>query len=259
MKLCIRILCATLPFAAAYASAWAMPIRAITSATVENWSLTIPTDYPHTEWLVEEAVILDMSKVLSLIARARYGSPSSSIPYGGLGAGLSYVFAPGLYADLLYTALLSSRSGAYSSEAESSLNYETERYYVGLRERFRFDASAYSSYSTAFGRYIFLKQLALWSSYTLAFDSTLKLDHAYWGYIEISPATLLSFTLGGTVYSFNILNPITERTQGLGESLIAGLALRPKKGLSFKYQFEYFLGERDWNKTTHTLVADIRL
>jgi len=243
-------------------SAFALPVRTITTARLENWSVLLSGDVAHWGWSLEETAILTLGPSFSLTVKGQgampYVSDAASTSAGYLGGGITYVFLPGLYADLLYSGLWDADTATFSSEAETCLQYEDALIYAGLRGRTRFNAAAFTLYGSAFAKFTPTGWPALWLSYTLVWENGVGVDHALWAYVQIDPAPILGFILGGTAATFHYEDPITTRTQGISGSLIAGLDLRPMETVAFKYRLEHFLGDRDWNKTAHTVVADIR-
>lgn len=243
-------------------TAFALPVRTITTAHLDNWSVVLPGDAALWGWSLEETVLLVLNPSLSLAVKGQGAMPhvsgSTFTSSGALGGGITWLFLPGLYADLLYTGLWEAGSAVYSNDIEACLQYENALVYAGLRGRTRFHGTAFTVYGSAFAKYTPAGWPALWLSYTMVWENGVGADHALWTYAEISPAPILGLVLGGTAATFHYTDPITTRTQGIASSLIAGLDLRPAETLGFKYRLEHFLGDRDWNRTAHTVVADLR-
>lgn len=241
------------------APAFALPLRLISTAQLETWGLVLADDTAHSGWVLDEAAILKLGPSTSLIATAKYNSPGSALPLAGGGLGLSLVLAPGLYADLSYSGRWQLEAGVYSNDVESSINYENAFLFAGFRERLEFSGSALALYNSVFGKWSLSRQLALWASYTLVYEAGVGLDQSLWSYAELSPLPSFSLVLGATAASFHFSRPIDGRARGIANSAIASLAIRPSERLGFKYQLEDFFGDRDWNKTSHTLVVDLAL
>lgn len=234
----------------------ASPMRSISALVLDWWTAERAGGEAGIGLSAEETFILGMGERLSLIAKGRYASPGTAFPYGGIGAGLSYAFSPGIYADLVAQASWNTADGGFMGELESSFNIEGGRLYTGAREQLRFSSASFAALTGVFAKYRALERLSLWTSYTLGYESGIGLDHSFWAYIEADPAEAWSATAGGTAASFH--RPGTGEV-GAAYSAIAGLDWRPTGRLALKYRFEYFLGDRDEGKTAHTLVVDARL
>jgi len=232
-------------------------VRSISAIALDCWTVEREDGQDGLGLSAEETLILGASEKLSLIAKGRYASPSTALPYGGFGAGLSYAFSPGVYADLAASASWNTRDGDFMGELESSFNIERERLYTGAREQLRFGPSSFVALSGVFAKYRTLEWLSLWTSYILGYESGIGLDHSIWAYAELDLASAWSATAGGTAASFH--RPGGE-DPAIGEaySAIAGADWRPTSKLALKYRFEYFFGDRNEGKTAHALVVDAR-
>jgi hypothetical protein len=234
----------------------AAPLRLISVAGLETWGQVLAGELTRSSLSIEETALVRVDPALTLVARAKFSSPSSSLPKGGMGGGASLVLAPGLYADLVYNGSWDAESALFSNAVESSLNFETASYYLGLREKVQFDATGWILTNNLSAKYYPFGFLALWASYFLVYRPEAGFDQAVWSYVELSSLSFLSFSLGGTAGTFNPTTGTGAGTEGLGYTAIAGLTFRPIETIALKYQLEYSLGGQDSGKMAHTLIAD---
>lgn len=230
----------------AAATAYAVPIRSITTLGVDQYS------YDDTGYSIGEVAIAQLESGLSLVAKFEYEELPYKSKTKGM-AGIVFPVFPYSYMETSYGISIDDED-ALTHHLLIDLYYERARYLILSGLKADLSAEGYTLLPSIGARWNDIPRLSLWGKYTTSFDSESGFDHSFWGETEYTLIDKLHLKLGGTVGTYH---NDTDSSQQLEYSGLAGFAVIPASTLRISYQYEYLV-RQEYEMGSHTIVADIR-
>lgn len=206
--------------------------------------------------LQAEETFLAKVRGLTLIGKASLGLESWAAAKTAGGLGLSFGYLGSCYSNVVLGAAYENAKGALSLVLDADATYEGPKWLFSVAQRVAYGSGSLSEGTTLAAAWTPLPRLKAAASYLLSWESGAALQQALWGYAQVGLwKEYLALRAGASAATFAPETRDARSDRGYAYSYQGGLRSSPSERVSLGYDFTLYSGDRDENRSSHSILV----